>query len=473
MRPRILITMLTLSGLTLASCSSSLQVSKTSSWDDEIYGKSISKSPKVQVAESKQVTPSEKSTQYSKMDAKFAEALKALEDSSKKDTVIYKAEDPNPYRRILSDSYQESYERRLRGFEDPRYGLENWSVYYSDDYRYAQAYDPSYYRIVVMGSNVWVEPWYIYNSFGWPRSRFYFGFGLGFGYNYWNSFYNFWDPWYFDINYYNPWVVSPYYVASYQLANSAYWIGWYDATYYWDKYTPNSNYYGRRNTGNTNNTEQYVGSRNTSLMPSDGQLVTTRRSREVAADNNPVVTTRETQTRVTPTYETRRGEGRTTTGEQVAIRREHTTRTAGEGTEFTPTRTTRPTREIGISEPTRRTTTPTYERPRTGSGNEFNSTRRVERPDNGTTTISRDPSTSTPTRTTTPTYNRPSRVSTPSSTGTDRSSDTYRSSGSERSHSSGSSYSGSRSSSGSSSSSSSSSSGSSSSSSSSSTRTRR
>lgn len=463
----MLIAVLSLSGLTLASCSSSLQVSKTSSWDEEIYGKSISKSPNVQVTENKQVTPSEKSSQYSKMDAKFAEALKALEDSSKKDTVIYKAEDPNPYRRILSHSYQESYERRLRGFEDPRYGLEDWSVYYSDDYRYAQAYDPSYYRIVVMGSNVWVEPWYIYNSFGWPRSRFYFGFGYSWGYNPWNSFYlgYYWDPWY-----YNPWYYSPYYSAA-----SAYWNGWYDATSYWDKYTPNSSryYYGRRSTGNTNNTEQYVGSRNTSLMPSDGQVVTTRRSREVAADSNPVVVTRETQTRVTPTYETRRGEGRITTGEQVAVRREHTTRTTGEGSELAPTRTTRSTREIGISEPTRRTTTPTYERPRTGTGNEFNSTRRVERPDNRTTTISRDPSTSTPPRTTPPTYNRPSRVSTPSSSGTERSSDSYRSSGSERSHSSGSSYSGSRSSSGSGSSSFSSSSGSSSSSSSSSTRTRR
>jgi hypothetical protein len=92
---------------------------------------------------------------------------------------VYEAEDTNPYSRILSDSYEESYERRLRGLEDPQYRIENWSVYYSDDYRYAQAYDPSFYKVVVMGSNVWVEPWYVYNSFGWPRSSLYFGFGFG------------------------------------------------------------------------------------------------------------------------------------------------------------------------------------------------------------------------------------------------------------------------------------------------------
>ncbi|MBC7125450.1 MAG: hypothetical protein H5T24_07435 [Bacteroidales bacterium] len=405
---------LTLAVFMLASCSAGLQVSNTSSWDDEIYGTTNSKSTKVQVANASPVAHSAKSEQYNKLDGKFAEALKALEDSSKNDTVIYKAEDPNPYRRILSDSYQESYERRLRGFEDPRYGIEDWSVYYSDDWRYAQAYDPSYYRVVVMGSNVWVEPWYIYNSFGWPRSRFYFGFGFGWGYNPWNSYYlgYYWDPWYYNPWYYNPWYYSPY------VASNAYWSGWYDATYYWDKYTPNSNryYYGRR--GNTtNNTDQYVGGRSTSVIPADGQIVTSRRSRtDVPAETNPVVTTRETQTRVTPTYETRRSEGRTTsTGNQTVVRRGGTSTRVSDGTgDFSSSRTSRPTREIGISEPTRRGTTPTYERPRTGNSGEYNSTRRVENPSTRST-ITRNPSTTKPTRTTTPTYNRPNRVSTPSS----------------------------------------------------------
>jgi len=407
--------MFTFAAILLASCTAGLQVNKTSSWDDEIYGNTKPKTTKVEVVSEQHAASSEKQQQYRKMDGKFAEALKALEDSSKNDTVIYKAEDPNPYRRILSDSYQESYERRLKGFEDPRYGMEDWSIYYSDDWRYAQAYDPSYYRVVVMGSNVWVEPWYIYNTFGWPRTRFYYGFGFGWGYNPWNSFYlgYYWDPWYYNPWYYSPWYYSPY------VAGNAYWSGWYNATYYWDKYTPNSNryYYGRR--GNTtNNTDQYVGGRSTSTIPADGQIVTSRRTRtDVPADNtNPVVTTRETQTRVTPTYETRRGEGRTsTTGNQTVVRRDGASTRVSNGTgDFSSSRTTRPTREIGISEPTRRGTTPTYDRPRTGNSGEYNSTRRVENPSTQPN-ITRSPSSSTPARTTTPTYNRPNRVSTPSS----------------------------------------------------------
>lgn len=410
MKTKLANSALTLAVFLLASCSAGLQVSKTSSWDDEIYGTSYTKISKTEVANENSIAPSVRTQQYKDLDNKFAEALKVLEDSSKSDTILYKAEDPNPYRRILSDSYQESYERRLRGFEDPRYGLENWSIYYSDDWRYAQAYDPSYYRVVVMGSNVWVEPWYIYNSFGWPRSSFYFGFGFGWGYNPWNPYYPgyYWTPWY-----YNPWYYSPY------VASNLYWNGWYDATYYWDKYTPNSSryYYGRRGTNTTNNTEGYIGRSNYSTMPSDGQAVTTRRARtDVAADSNPIVNTREAQTRVTPTYETRRGEGRTTAGDQIPVRRERnttTTRVNQEGGEYTPTRTNRPSREIGISEPTRRSTTATYERPRTGSGTEFNNTRRVERTGSNST-ISREPASSIPSRSTTPTYNRPSRVSTPS-----------------------------------------------------------
>lgn len=450
--------------IALASCTTGMQINTASSWDDEIYGVSNSKPAKTAVASEQPVAPSAKQQQLNKLDNKFSEALKALEDSSKNDTIIYKAEDPNPYRRILSDSYQESYERRLRGFEDPRYGLEDWSLYYSDDYRYALAYDPSYYRIVVMGSNVWVEPWYIYNSFGWPRSSFYFGFGYSWGYHPFNSFYlgYYWDPWYYNPWYYSPWYYSPY------VAGNAYWSGWYDATYYWDKYTPSSNYYyGRRSTGNTNNTERYVGGRNTSLMNIDGQVVTTRRSREVTSDSNPIVTTRETQTRVTPTYETRRGDGRSSgSGTQTVIRRETTTRTATESDRYTTTRTTHPNREIGISEPTRRGTTPTYERPRTSETGTFNTTRRVESPST-TPNTTRNPSVTTPTRTSTPTYNRPNRVSTPSSSQPSTRSYNYERPSSSSSHSSGSSYSGSRSSSGSSSS------GSSSSSSSGSSTTRR
>ncbi len=418
-----------LTGLLAVSCSTGLQTSKTSSWDDEIYAGNNAKATAAenQVVE-KSPTPSTKNQQYSKLDEKYTEALKALNDSSNVDTVIYKSQETNPYRRILSDSYQESYERRLRGFEDPRYGIEDWSIYYSDDYRYAQAYDPSYYRIVVMGSNVWVEPWYIYNSFGWPRSRFYFGFGYGFdgGYNPWYVGY-YWNPWYYNSMYYSSWYYNPYFYA-----NSPYWWGWNDATYYWNRYTPNSNYYyGRRSTTGGYNTDQHIGSRETAISK-DGQVVKTRRTRttDVAtSENNPVVTTRSTQTRVAPSYETRRGDGSSNNNEQVLIRRERTTsgtRTTNESTFNETGRTNRPTREIGISEPIRRTSGTTYEWPRTSGNSDYNYSRRVERPGNTNSTISRNPSPTPHTRSTAPTYNRPNRVSTPSSSGSP-SSNTYRS----------------------------------------------
>ena len=410
MKPRLLNSILIPAIVLLASCSAGLQVNKTSSWDDEIYGTSNPKIIKADVVNDQQVEPSAKQQQYNKLDDKFAEALKALDDSSKNDTIVYEAEDTNPYSRILSDSYEESYERRLRGLEDPQYRIENWSVYYSDDYRYAQAYDPSFYRIVVMGSNVWVEPWYVYNSFGWPRSSLYFGFGFGWGYNPWYSFYSgyYWDPWY-----YNPWYSNSLYYSPY-LGYSTYWSGWYDATYYSNS---SNSYYGRRRVSPTNNTEQYVGGRSSTISPTDGQAVATQRSRiDNKTESNPIVTTREVQTRVSPTYETQRSEGRTSsTGAQTVTRRETSSTRVVNGNNNSTTRTSRPSKEIGIAEPTRYGTTPTYERPRTGSTGDYNTTRRVENPTTSPT-ITRKPSTTAPTRTSTPTYNRPSRVSTPSTT---------------------------------------------------------
>jgi hypothetical protein len=415
MKTRLLkTTVLTLAVLSLAACSSSLQVSSTSSWDDEIYGNGSSKKELTAKVERMQANaPTEKSLDYQKMDQKFSDALKVLEDSSKSDTVIYKAEETNPYRKILSDSYQESYERRLRGFEDPRYGLENWTTYYSDDFWYASAYDPSYYRVVVMGGQVWVEPWYIYNSFGWPRTSFYLGLGFGWGYS----------PWYSSF-YYSPWHYYPY---SYWNSTTAYWWGWNDASYYWNKpYNSISNYYYGPRGNSITRTDAYIGNRVSPTQVS-GAASNTRRSTSATTNtdkNNPITTTRATQTRVTPVYEnTRRTNQRTSSssGEQIRI--------------------TRPSRTIGITEPTRRGTS-VYDRTRTSTGNSFNSTRRISRP---STTSTRRTGTSPvytqPTRSSI--YNRPSRVSTPSTNSSSRrsSSSTYspsRSSSSSSSYSSGS-----------------------------------
>lgn len=452
MRTKSYIPILTLLSTILMSCTSSMQVGSSSSWNDEIYGSSTSvRKTVVAVKHDEQTGFDDKTkTDLAQLEQKYSNVLEVNMDSIKNDTVVYKAEETNPYRRILSDSYEDSYERRLKGLEDPRYGLENWTVYLSNDYRYALTYDPTFYRVVIMGDQVWVEPWYISNMFLWPTNNLGLSVSLNWGYytlgNYYGAYY---DPWY-----YNPWNYAAWYTPSYPVwwgINSQYW-------YHNNNYSNNDYYYGRRsleltttNITTRGTTEGYTPS------IAEKQTITTRRTD--GTSTNPIVTTRNTQTRITPTSEsTRRGE--TTTNEQISI-----TRRGGINSSVSTgqTRTERPTREIGITEPTRRSYNTTYQRSRT-TGENYYSTRRTDRTDYGTTTISKQPSTSS-SRTTTPTYNRPNRVSTPSSTSSGLSRETYSSGSSERYRSSGSSSSSSSSSRGGGSSVHSSSSGSSSSSS--------
>lgn len=356
-------------GFLTASCSSSLQVSNSSSWGDEIYGTTTVKKVETPVA-TNEPTKTE-NPNYKKLDDKFAEALKVAQDTtSKNDTVVYKAENNNPYDRILSDSYQESYERRLRGFEDPRYGIENWTTYYSDDYWYAQAYDPSFYRIVVMGGQVWVEPWYIYNMFSWPRTSLWIGWNWGY-----------YNPWYYNSWYPNYW--NPYY-------------GWganYTYPYYYN--TP-TNYYGRRNSISGNQTATYRTINPVATANTRNTQTVVSRNRYSTNSTNSIRTTRDAQTRITPTYENRQ----TTEGRNTVINN----------------RTTRPSRNIGISEPTRRSGTTTYTRTRTNSSTDFNNTRRTTNPTYNTTSTRTNNSVTRPRSTTTPIYNRPNRSSTTSQT---------------------------------------------------------
>lgn len=449
MKTRTYISMLTLSGLIMVSCTSSLQVSNSSSWNDEIYG-TTAKPQTQQVAqnESNANLPGKKvDSNLNQLEQKYSDVLATNTDSIKSDTVVYKDEETNPYRRVLSDSYEESYERRLRGFEDPWYGMNNWSVYLSDDYRYAQAYDPAYYRVVVMGNQVWVEPWYISAMFGWPRTSFSIGWGYGYGWNYsyWNYYpWHWYWGWDYPYNYYS-YGYSPWY-------SSSYWWGWNNGYYYGSNVDNGNYYYGRRSLGTTNNT--FTRRTSTGITKaSDDQIASTRRRDGTSTTStNPIVSTRRTQTRVTPTYEN----GST----QVAGSRRRTTT----GTSGVTTQNEHPTRTIGISEPTRRSYNSSYDRPRTSSGNE--TSRRVENSNSTSRTVTRQAGT-TQRGSSTQTYNRPNRVSTPSGSGNDN---YRRSSGNSTSGGSGKSYSPTRSSSSGSSSSSRPASSSSSSSSSSSRR---
>lgn len=125
----------------------------------------------------------------------------------------------NPYQEILADDYESAYARRLRGFESPSYKMPSsyYNFRYGNDAQYASAYDPSFYNVMVMGDEVWVEPKYITSMFGtWGRPvnvNLNFGFGGWGGGPYWGSSwgnpYWGWNSPYYGWN--NPYWNYPYY----------------------------------------------------------------------------------------------------------------------------------------------------------------------------------------------------------------------------------------------------------------------
>ncbi len=134
-------------------------------------------------------------------------------------------EDGSYSENILSLTYEDSFERRLRGFESLSYRMPDsyYNYRYGDHYFETQTYDPMFYNVIVMGDQVWVEPRYITSMFGnWGAPV---NINLGWGWNRWYRPY--WD-WY-----YTPswgwgfgWGYDPYWASSWG------WRGWYDP-YYW------------------------------------------------------------------------------------------------------------------------------------------------------------------------------------------------------------------------------------------------
>ncbi|RPH33485.1 MAG: hypothetical protein EHM93_05085 [Bacteroidales bacterium] len=384
MKTKLQIAMIALIGLSITSCSSSMYMSKSSDTPtDDIYytpSKTNSSSTvsdnnptlKIQNQEPEKVNIAQLEEKYSKILAS---------DSVSIDTLIYKAESDNPYERILSDSYQESYERRLRGMEDPRYGMNNFAIRFSDDYFYASAYDPAFYHIVVMGDQVWVEPNYISSMFSWPSNNFWLGFGIGFGWNSW--YYNHYSHYYWN----NSWV-----------GYEPYWYG-YPANY---STTINNNYYYGRRTGNSTNLTSLNRRTENSY---ENQIVSSRRRNGTTI--NAGLNRTDFRTRSANQTDLTTRNGQRNTNQEVIGRGNrngnlNTTRLRDEAT----------TRNINSTEATRRNNNNTYQRPRStntdgyiraGTRNQNNGTVSRDNTTRGTSTI-RD------NRTSTPTYNRPNRV---------------------------------------------------------------
>ena len=96
------------------------------------------------------------------------------------------------YSSVLSDGIGDSYERRIRGLNSSSYKMpssyQNAAI--STAGRYASAYDPAFYNVMVSGDEIWVEPKYVSSFFGdWGATNVTINLGL-WGYptwTWWNS----------------------------------------------------------------------------------------------------------------------------------------------------------------------------------------------------------------------------------------------------------------------------------------------
>lgn len=146
-----------------------------------------------------------------------AEARRAMWEARLAEAEYYAATGEN-YNSILANDYESAYARRLYGFSSPTYRLP--SSYYnlatSDAMRYASAYDPAFYNIMLSGDQVWVEPKYVTSMFGsWGATNVTFGiyaspWAFGWGVHSYPFYYTMWGyphySWY-DWNWnmcYNP-----------------------------------------------------------------------------------------------------------------------------------------------------------------------------------------------------------------------------------------------------------------------------
>ena len=122
----------------------------------------------------------------------------------------------NVYDSFLADSYESAYARRLRGFKSLTYNMPSsyFDLRYGNSRFYVSAYDPSFYNVMVSGSQVWVEPKYITSMFGtWGatnatmliHSPWYYGWSGGFYdpfyYSSWGFPHYSWYDWNWNICY--------------------------------------------------------------------------------------------------------------------------------------------------------------------------------------------------------------------------------------------------------------------------------
>jgi len=196
-----------------ASCTS-LQQSTVS---DDIYY-----SPNDQLSIDKEVTAIQSNTTSTIFGNNYDKQItEILEDESIEEidtTIVVENTDPNSFENIVVDDYRDAWDRRRDARNSPYYGSTSYFITSTDAYRYATIYanDP-YYNVVIIGDQVWVEPYYISASFGYGHySPFYY-----------DPFYSPYYGSYYSSFYYHPYHYYPHYHSHY-----------YDPYYYGSPYNP-------------------------------------------------------------------------------------------------------------------------------------------------------------------------------------------------------------------------------------------
>jgi hypothetical protein len=218
--------------ITLVACATSARYASTS---DDIYY-SPTKTEKASIVKTTDATIEDAEIRQLKSETQAA--IKQSAQRLATDSTILVIEEDEPYKSILSDSYEDSYERRLKGYKSPSYGIESSiRITTSSDWLQVTSYDPEFYNIIIMGDEIWVEPKYITTMFSPVRTTINLGYG---GYSNpwsWDPYWNYgWGSWY------SPWH-RPYYNSYWGWGwnygwnghwgwGSSYWGGYYGGGYY-------------------------------------------------------------------------------------------------------------------------------------------------------------------------------------------------------------------------------------------------
>lgn len=235
----------------LSGCSATLYSSSSSVFTDDLYAIHDRAAIARQEAEAQALA---------KEQARKAAEAAALTEAKLEGEYLRKYTG-NPYEDILADTYDDAYARRLRGFNSPTYKMP--SSYYnfkiSDAAHYASAYDPSFYNVMVMGDEVWVEPKYITSMFGYWGSPVNVNINLGWGYPYWSSYWSWYDPWWswYDPwwSWYSPWWGRPYWGSYYSWGYPHWGHPYWGGPHYWGGHysRPNVTYRPNYRTYNSGN----------------------------------------------------------------------------------------------------------------------------------------------------------------------------------------------------------------------------